>query len=277
MRFEEEVWERYSVAQNMAKRVQRKNAENNEVTSLTTLAEVLAQEEVNGEIELGIYDIPVNQIVGIATDSESECYISDFLPLPSVQSDFAAAWCNLYLRFLNDREISDPILCYEFLGKFYVADGKKRVSVAKVHDSVVIKAKIIRIMPAMSDDPRIKSYYEFVRAFEKTGLYQIAFTQSCDIDKFLEDLGYAADHVWTDNDRWGFVFSWYPFQKALKVAFGGHLNITTADAVQVLIQKQPFAELKMQPSWALAEMMQESWYELYKISNPDFKLRISAA
>ena len=37
------------------------------------------------------------------------------------------------------------------------------------------------------------------------------------------------------------------------------------------------AELKKLPSWTLAELMQESWYELYKISNPDFKLRISAA
>ena len=277
MRFEAEVWERYSVAQNMAKRVQRKNAENESVISLPMLADVLAQEEVNGEVELGVYDIPVNQIVGFATDSDNECYISDFLPLPSVKTGFAEKWCNLYLQFLNDRCLAEPILCYEFLGKFYVADGKKRVSVAKVHGSVVIKAKIIRIMPAMSDDPKIQSYYEFVKAFEKTGLYQIAFTRSCDIDKFLEDLGYAADHVWNDNDRWGFVFHWYPFQKALNVAFGGYLNITTADAVQVLLQKQSFTELKKLPSWTLAELMQESWYELYKISNPDFKLRISAA
>lgn len=277
MRFEAEVWERYSVAQNMAKRIQRKNAENEGVTSLPTLAEALAQEAVTGEVELGVYEIPVDQIVGIATDSESECYISDFLPLPSVKSGFAEKWCNLYLQFLNDHVLGEPILCYEFLGKFYVADGKKRVSVAKVHESLVIKAKIIRIMPAMSENPKIQCYYEFVRAFEKTGMYQIAFSRNCDIDKFLESIGYAADYVWNESDRWGFIFHWYPFQKALKMAFGGYLNITTADAVQVLLKKQSFAELKNLPSWALAELMQESWYELYQISNPDFKLSITAA
>lgn len=106
MRFEAEVWERYSVAQNMAKRVQRKNEENKMENFLPTLAEALTCQELTGETELGIYEIPVDQIVGIATDSGSECYISDFLPLPSVETEFAAKWCNLYLQYLNDRRLA---------------------------------------------------------------------------------------------------------------------------------------------------------------------------
>lgn len=148
---------------------------------------------------------------------------------------------------------------------------------AKVHEAVVIEARIIRIMPAVSEDPKIQRYYEFVKAFEKTGVYQISFSRSCNYDKFLQDIGYAPDYIWADSDRVGFLFHWYPFQKALKIAFGGYLNITTADAVQLLLQKQPYGELKKLPSWELAEHMQESWYELYKISNPDFKLRVNIA
>ena len=66
-------------------------------------------------------------------------------------------------------------------------------------------------------------------------------------------------------------------RKALKLAFGGYLNITTADAVLVLLKNHTYAEMKDMTSWALAELMQESWYELYKISNPDFKIRNTAA
>ena len=277
MRFEAEVWERYSAVQNMAKRIQRKNSDNEAACSMPALSEVLAQEKVAGEAELGVYEIPVNQIVGMADDSEKENYISEFLPLPSIETDFAKTWCNLYMGYLNDRGPVDPITCYEYLGKFYVADGKKRVSVAKVHDSVTIMAKVIRVMPELSEDPKIQCYYEFVRAFEKTGMYQIAFTQSCDIDKFLEDLGYNADQIWTDSDRRGFMFHWYPFQKALSVAFGDKLNITTADAVLVLMKKRSYTELRQLPSWTLAELMQESWLELYKVSNPDFMDGVTAA
>lgn len=276
MRFQTEVRVRYSAAQNEARRLIRKNETNGIVNELPALADVLKEEKTAGEVELGVYEIPVNQIVGIAADDEKEYYTSDFLPLPSVNSDFAEKWCDLYLKFLNDRDLSEPVRCYEYLGKFYVTDGKKRVSVAKVHGSMVIKAEIIRILPVMTDDPRIRSYYELVRTFEKTGVYQIAFSTPCNTDDFLTAMGYDPAHVWNESDRWGFKFHWYPFERALKLAYDGYLNITTADAVKVLMQKNTYSELKQLPIWTLAEMMQESWLELNKISNSDFEMKTVA-
>lgn len=277
MRFQNEVWEKYSAVQNKAKRVMRKEAENSAVCSLLRMDAVLEHEKVSEEVEVGVCEIPVDQIVGIASDSDKECYTADFLPLPSVTTGFAEKWCNLYLEFLSDRGLVDPIQCYEYLGKFYVVDGKKRVSISKVCGAMVIKAQVTRIMPVLSEDPAIQSYYQFVKTFEKTGLYQIAFSKPTDTDAFLKAIGYTPDRIWTDSDRWSFIFHWYPFDKGLKLAFGGYLNITTADAVQVLLKKYDYAELKQLPSWSVAELMQEVWYDLYKISNPDFKIRTSAA
>lgn len=276
MRFQTEVWERYSAAQNQAQRVLRKSVNNGTVNELPVLENVLKNENVAGEVELGVYEIPVNQILGIAGETEKELYTSDFLPVSSVKSGFAEKWCNLYLEFLSDRGLAEPVRCYEYMGKFYVADGKKRVSVAKVHGAMVIKANIIRILPVETDDPKIQSYYEFIRTFEKTGVYQIAFTNPCNADHFLAAMGYDPAHVWNDSDRWGFNFQWYPFERAVKLAFNGYLNITTADAVKVLMEKYAYAELKKLPSWTLAELMQESWLELYKVSNPDFKVHPAA-
>lgn len=272
MRFETEVWERYSAAQNGAMRLLRKN-ENDLLLNMET---VLEQENIAGQVELGVYDIPVNQIIGVANNVNNQFYTSDFLPVPSINTEFAEKWCNLYKQYLNDREVGNPIQCYEYMGKFYVADGKKRVSIARVHGAVLIKAEITRILPAKSDEPRIRSYYEFVRTFEKAGVYQIAFTNPCDTDGFLAAMGYNPEHIWNDSDRWGFNFTWYPFEQALNLAFNGNLDITTADAVKVLMEKRPFAELKQLTSWALAELMQESWVELYRISDPDFNLNPAA-
>lgn len=277
MRFEAEVWEKYSEAQNCAKRVERKTKTGDEENSLLCLASVLDQKNIAAEVALGVYDIPVNQIVGIASENGDDCYISDFLPLPSAKTAFAEKWCNLYMEYLSDKGLAEPVQCYEYLGQFFISDGKMRVSIAKNHGAPTIKAHVIRLLPVETDDNRIRSYYEFVRTFEKTGVYQIAFTNPCDTNEFLKAIGYDPEHIWNDADRWGFFFHWYPFEKALKLAFNGYLNITTADAVQVLLKKHSYAELKQMQTWALAELMQESWLELYRISNPNFKIRCSVA
>lgn len=277
MRFQTEVWERYSDSQNRAKRVMRKGAANGTDTALPALYDVLDSNKMAGEVDLGVVNIPVNQIVGVIVDSYRDVYTRDFLPLPSVKSPFAESWTELYLAYLSDTGLVDPIHCYEYLGKFYVLDGRKRVSVLKAHGAMMVKAHVIRILPDMSDDIQIRSYYEFVKTYEKTGLYQIAFTQPGKADSFLEALGYDPEHVWTDGDRFSLMFHWYPFEHALKLAFDGYLNITTADAMMVLFKQHSYEELRQMHSWTLAELMQESWEEMYQISDPDFKVKAKVA
>lgn len=273
MRFQTEVWERYSASQNRAKRIVRRGAE----MALPVLESVLDKTKVAGEVDLGVVEIPVNQIVGIASDSDREIYTSDFLPLPSIKSEYAENWTRLYLEHLSDEGLADPIRCYEYLGKFYVADGKKRVSVLKDNGAAMVKASVIRVLPVKTEDPAIRSYYEFLETYAKTGLYQIAFTGTEKSDAFLMALGYNPEHVWTESDRYSFMFYWHPFDRALKMAFDGKLNITTADALTVLLKKHSYAELKKLPSWTLAEMMQESWVEMYQIVDPEFKIKARVA
>ena len=269
MRFHKEAWERYSVVQNQAKRVARKGSFNGKDAALPVLESVLDQTKVAGEVDLGVVDIPVNQIVGIASDSDRDIYASDFLPLLSIKSEYAEQWTQLFMEHLSDAGLANPIRVYEFLGKFYVVDGKKRVSVVKALGSMTIRACVTRIMPVQTDELRIQSYYEFVKTYEKTGLYQIAFSQVGQADRFLEALGYNPDHVWNESDRYSFMFHWYPFERALEVAFDGLLNITTADAVLVLLKNHSIAELRNLPSWVLAEMMQDVSDDLCKIGNCD--------
>ena len=268
MRFQTEVWERYSVSQNRAKRMVRRGAE----MTLPVFESVLEKTKVAGEVDLGVVEIPVNQIVGIVSDSDRENYASDFLPLPSIKSEYAENWTRLYLEHLSDAGLREPIRGYEYLGKFYVVDGKKRVSVLKDNGAAMVKAAVIRILPVESEEAEIQSYYEFLRTYEKTGLYQIAFTQPGAANAFLEALGFNPEYVWNESDRYSFLFYWYPFERALKMAFDGNLDITTADAASVLLKKHSYAELKKLPSWTLAELMQEAWVEMYKIADPDFRI-----
>ena len=280
MRFEKEAWERYSVYQNQAKRIARRNSADVEMAALPLLKTVLDTYKVAGEADLGVVKIPVKQIVGVAAEEGRNNYVSDFFPLPSVNSEFAAKWTSVFMEHLSDAGLSEPIRCYEFFGKFYVVDGKKRVSAVKAQGTVMIDAFVTRIMPAESDDPQIRSYYEFVKTYEKTGLYQIAFTQPGKFDSFLTALGYNPEHIWGEMDRYSFMFHWYPFERALEVAFDNQVNITTADAVLVLLKNHTIADLRNLPSWTLAEMLQDVSAELCQIGDfniPSHKTRIKKA
>lgn len=273
MRFQAEVWERYSISQNKAKRAVRKAVANGAESTLLLMQSVLDENKIVNKVELGEVNIPVNQIVGVASNEDREYYTADFLPLPSVESGFAEKWTRIYMEHLTDRGLEEPIRCYEYLGKFYVIDGKKRVSVLKADGTIMVKAYVTRIMPEKSEEDRIRSYYEFVDTFEKTGLYQIAFSQPGKTKAFLNAIGYEQDYVWTDSDRYSFIFNWYSFEHAMKIAFDGLLNITTADAVMVLLKDHAYADLIKLHSWTLAEMMQDAWLDMYQISNPNFRIR----
>ena len=54
-----------------------------------------------------------------------------------------------------DEGIRDPITCYEYMGRFYVQEGNKRVSVLKYFDASSITGNVTRVVPQYSDDPAV--------------------------------------------------------------------------------------------------------------------------
>ena len=122
MRFQTEVWERYADSQNRAKRALRKATAKGTDMKLPVLNDILDRNKLAYTVELGIVEIPVSQIVGIGIDTDRDLYTRNFCPLPSVQSEFAEAWTEIYKQHLTDTGLVDPIRVCEYLGKFYVID-----------------------------------------------------------------------------------------------------------------------------------------------------------
>ena len=96
MRFQTEVWERYADSQNRAKRALRKATATGTDMKLPVLNDILDRNKLAYTVELGIVEIPVSQIVGIGIDTDRDIYTRDFRPLPSVQSEFAEEWTEIY-------------------------------------------------------------------------------------------------------------------------------------------------------------------------------------
>lgn len=270
MRFEKEVWTRYYQVCSQAKKDIRKAERLDLENCPKELKYELETRKVANIVELGVVEIPVKQIVGTATFDEKNLYSPDFLPVASADSPYAEQWCQLYMDYLSDKGWDGAIRCFEFLGRFYVQDGKKRVSVLKAHGATVTDAIVTRIMPVMEQDKEIENYYDFLNNYEKTGLYQVAFSQPGSFAKLQRALGHNPDYEWNDSDRFSFLFNLPPVEYALEDAFKGHLNITAADAMVTLLEEHSFNELRRMQHWNLTKLLQDSWVKLYKIVDPDF-------
>lgn len=271
MSFYKEVRACYSQVHSLAKRSVRNAEKKSEETYPRELKYDMDKTKIEDTIELGTIKIPVSQIIGTAAFDEKDLYSPEFMPVSSANSPFADQWCQLYMDYLTDKGWDSPIRCIEYLGRFYVQDGKKRVSVLKAHGAYTTEAIVTRIVPAASEDEATQRYNEFLKDYKITGLYQTAFTQPGGLAKLQTALGFEENHVWNDQDRFGFLFNLLPVEYALRRAFGGHLNITAADALLVLLEEYSYREIRKMQPWDLTKVFQNAWVKLYKVLDPNFE------
>ena len=225
---------------------------------------------VSNRVDLGELAIPVNLIVGVAKTSDQVYhYTSEFLPIPAPNSKFAEHWMRIYEVFYLHEVNSNVIKCYEYLGKFYVADGLKRVSVAKFLSVSTMRAQVVRILPIRTDTREAQQYFDFLFQYRLTHLYQLQFTQPGFFEQLQSALGNGPSYRWSEGDRSRFLMNWNTIEEAFRKAYGGLLRLTTADALVVLMRKYSYEQILQMESWVLARIFQASWKELYALSFPN--------
>ena len=120
-----------------------------------------ARREENGVlavVDQPMRPISLNRIVGTYQASRSNSFAYNFMPILSPDTEFAYKWINLCEAHLRSG-IRDPIRVYEYLWKYYVAEGNKRVSVLKYYKASSFEAEIIRLIPQWDEnDPAIERY-----------------------------------------------------------------------------------------------------------------------
>ena len=99
---------------------------------LAVLDDILTDVDIVAQEPLGLVDIPAESIVGTKTAGRHTAFASNFMPLLDDDTEFAVKWSNL-CDAQSGRGVSTPhIIAFEYLNKFYVQEGNKRVSVLKV-------------------------------------------------------------------------------------------------------------------------------------------------
>ena len=263
MDYQREAHEEYQKAYSIAMRNQLKDKKQRVAPYPSILNDILNERMVSCRQDLGVMDIPTNLIVGVSEYSDVLLkYTKDFLPLADPNSQIAMLWRHAY-QALRGREIS----CLEYLGKFYVVDGLQEVSVAKYSGTYQIKSHVTRILPIKTESSTVEHYYDFLVQFDLTNLYQLQFTQPGYFEKLQSALNKQASAEWTDTDRTKFLMHWPKIERAFQKSFDNCLNITSADALVVLLDKYSFTQLIGLDSWVLARIFQASWKDLSRLSH----------
>ena len=200
------------------------------------LSEILDERMSVGRQPIGLVDIPADKIVGTTTAGRKSAFAGNFMPLLDKDTEFGAKWVALCEAHLGETGIHDPIVCLEYLGRFYVTEGNKRVSVLKSYDAVTIPGNVTRVIPAYSDDPTIQVYYEFMQFYQLSRLYEVSFRQTGGYAKLQKMLGFEPNYVWTEDNRRDFLLRYRTFAAAFDKMNEGRLPLDAGDALLIWLQ-----------------------------------------
>ena len=229
------------------------------------LDDLLGNTQVDAYQNIGVVEIPANRIVGTRSAGRITAFSAGFLPLLDDDTEFAAKWMTLCDAHLSQEGIREPILCYEYLGNFYVQEGNKRVSVLRYFDAPTIPGTVRRILPEESDAPHIRAYYEFLDFYRDSGLYDIQFTTPGCYGRLLSHLGKEPGTAWHQREKRSFRAHYQYFKDAL--ASLKALQLTPEEALLEWLELYSFRDLGRMTSAELKKTLSGLWQDLEVLSS----------
>ena len=226
--------EDYYKAYKKARRAYQKAIMEGQYPFLPALDDILNGVGRLPEQPVGVMDISIDRLVGTKTRGRQEAFANNFMPLLEFGTEFSLKWSSLYDAQI-DEGIHDAVTVYEFMWKFYVQEGNKRVSVLKFLDVPTIAADIVRILPPKSEDPNISIYYEFLDFFKVAPVYDICFSQEGSYKKLAELLGQNLEDPWPEDLVGALKYSFSTFSEIFREKGGSRLSMTDADAFLIYL------------------------------------------
>ena len=262
-----EALEEYVHAQRRAQREYREKIAAGQYPYLPVLDDILEKANVENQLPIGLVEVPMELLVGTKTAGRTAAFAANFMPLLGANTEFASKWVSLCQAHVEEG-IRDPIRCFEYMGRFYVQEGNKRVSVLKYFQADSITANVTRVMPKYSDSPEVRLYYEFVEYYPLCGMYTLTFTQEGSFARLQKALGKAPGEKWTEDDR-AEILSLYNWVKKAYFARGGaSMRPTPGDVLLLLVRFYTLADLKKRSPAELTKALDAIWDDVLAIEKP---------
>ncbi|MBQ8238711.1 MAG: BMP family ABC transporter substrate-binding protein [Oscillospiraceae bacterium] len=223
------------------------------------LDEILEDNSANTVQDIGLVEIPATRVVGTKSAGRITAFTANFRPLLGPGTEFAVKWVHLCAAHLSDVGIQSPIECYEYLGDFYVVEGNKRVSVMRHFDAARIPANVQRIVPPMSDEPRIRAYYEFMEFFKYSRLYLVQFRRPGDYAQLLAAVGKEPTQMWEEDERRTFNAYFQYFREAFYALNAKVKDVLPEEALLLWLKVHPYRDLGRMTGPELKKSLQALW------------------
>ncbi len=201
---------------------------------------------------LGVVDIPLDLIKGTRSEGRKTAFSRSFLPLLGEDTEFAAKWAALCQAHLEEG-IRDPIQAYEYMGRFYVEEGNKRVSVLGYFGAASIPGKVTRLVPPRTGSRESQVYYEYMDFYRDTRINYLIVTRPGSYQKICQALGIAPGTPWSEEERTGFYSAYYRFRAVYRQS--PLEGVTTGDALVTYLNLYPYGELEELSGQALARRL----------------------
>ena len=250
----------YTKAYKLGKKNYQYRMLHGELPTLEVLDDIIPTKGTFSEVPLGLVQIPIDQIVGTKTGGRSNAFAANFMPILRETSEFARKWAQLSISH-EEEGIREPIKAFEYMNRFYVQEGNKRVSVMKYYGVVSVPGEVTRIIPNRTNDKENKIYYEFLDFYELTKINYIWFSEEGNFKKLLEAVGKGPDEVWNDDERLEFSSIYRRFMAEYNAEDKGKLSVTVGDAFLAFIKLYGYKEIDQMTTKELKELVEKSWEE----------------
>jgi len=240
---------------------------------LPVLDELVPDVSALTAVNLGLVQIPIKQIVGTSSKGRTSAFAANFMPLLGWKSEFANKWARLYSHVVEEG-VRDAIVVLEYMNKFYVVEGNKRVSVMKSLDAVSVEAVVTRLIPTRNpNDKENNIYYEFLPFYEATGQNNIWFSEEGGFEKLAAYVGRKHGEKWTQEEIYDFRSLYSRFSTEFEAQGGEKLGITAGDALLIYLDIFGYQDALKKLGSEMREDIRRIWVE-FQIRGKDEQVNL---
>lgn len=232
---------------------------------LPVLENIVDESQIDSEVSLGIDQIPLRLVVGTCNAGRTNAFADNFMPILDWGTEFSAKWASLSDSQMNEG-IRDPIKVYEYMNKFYVLEGNKRVSVLKYFNAVTVNAEVIRKVPKLTDDTAVKIYYEFMDFYKCTKLNDIYFSNVGSFPILMKLVGIKKNEKMDEDAKRDFVSCFLSFKNAYDSRGGERFNYPAGDAFLRFIHIHGYNHVKNMIPEEMNISVAKTWAEFELLS-----------
>ena len=227
---------------------------------LPVLEDMIAGEPPMSQTRLGLIEIPIELIAGTYTSGRTNAFARDFMPLLPPETEFATKWSELYDSLCESGQ-RDPVVAYEYMNRYYLVEGNKRVSVQKYMGAVAIEGNVIRMVPQKNDTAENRIYYEYLDFYAKTKVNYILMSREGSYERLYRHVHPNDNEKFSDDDMLDLKYIYCCFRKHYLEKGGDKLKARIGDQLLTYMDIFGYENVRDQSSSEIKANVEKVWSE----------------